>query len=130
MVSKKTTKQEQGVITVNGVEYVRKDSVATAPRVSVANKKYVIARTYSAGVFAGHLKRRTGKEVVLQDARRIWYWKGAATLSQLAMQGTSDPDGCKFPMPVDEVILTEVIELLPCTKEGENSIKSVVVWEE
>jgi hypothetical protein len=34
--------------------------------------KYVIVRTYSAGVFAGNLQSRDGKEVVLTDARRLW----------------------------------------------------------
>lgn len=52
--------------------------------------KYVIVRTYSAGVFAGELESRTGQEVVLRNARRIWYWVGAATLSQLAMEGTKN----------------------------------------
>ena len=61
------------------------------------NLRYVIVRTYSAGVFAGNLESRNGREVVLRSARRIWYWDGAATLSQLAMEGTSKPENCKFP---------------------------------
>ena len=52
--------------------------------------KYVIVRTYSAGVFAGNLKSRDGKEVTLTNARRLWYWSGAASLSQLAVAGTGD----------------------------------------
>ena len=39
--------------------------------------KYVIVRTYSAGVFAGELESRNGQEVVLRNARRIYYWSGA-----------------------------------------------------
>lgn len=89
---------------------------------------YVIVRTYSAGVFAGNLKKRIGKEVTLINARRIWYWDGAASLSQLAMEGTSKPENCKFPMPVNEVILIEAIELLSCTKKAEKSIKEVPIW--
>jgi hypothetical protein len=38
--------------------------------------KYVIVRTYSAGVFAGQLESRNGREVILRNARRIWYWSG------------------------------------------------------
>jgi hypothetical protein len=49
-------------------------------------KKTVIVRTYTAGVFMGDLESRTGQEVVLTNARRIWYWSGAASLSQLAME--------------------------------------------
>jgi hypothetical protein len=89
---------------------------------------YVIARTYSAGVFAGTLKSRKGKEAVLADARRIWYWAGAASLSQLSVGGTSKPEECKFPVAVPEVVLTEVIELLPVSKKAKKSIESVSVW--
>ena len=90
--------------------------------------KYVIVRTYSAGVFAGSLESRTGREVVLRDARRIWYWSGAATLSQLAVDGTSDPENCKFPVAVDRVELLEAIEILDVTPEAEASIMAVQVW--
>ena len=91
--------------------------------------KYCIVRTHSAGVFAGTLKSREGKEVVLTDARRIWYWDGAASLSQLAMSGTSKPENCKFPEPVSEVLLTEAIEIIPCSKQAIKSIKGVPIWE-
>ena len=90
--------------------------------------KYVIVRTYSAGVFAGHLKSRDGKEVVLTDARRLWYWAGAASLSQLAVSGTSKPSECKFPIAVPSVTLLEAIEILDVTLEAEISIKGVLVW--
>lgn len=91
---------------------------------------YVIVRTYSAGVFAGILEKREGKETTLSDARRIWYWKGAASLSQLAMAGTSKPNECKFPAPVKEVILTESIEILVAIKNAEKSIRGVPEWKE
>jgi len=90
--------------------------------------KYVIARTYSAGVFAGFLFRRDGKEATLKNARRIWYWDGAASLSELAVRGTSKPENCKFPVAVPEETLTEVIEIIPTTKQGKESIEGVKVW--
>ena len=92
--------------------------------------RYCMVRTYSAGVFAGTVKSRNGKEAVLTDARRIWYWKGAASLSQLATVGTSAPKQCKFPVPVAEVLLTEVIEIIPITDEARESISKVPVWQE
>ena len=93
-----------------------------------AKKQYVMVRTYSAGVFAGYVKSRKGQEVVLTNARRIWFWSGAASLSQLATDGTSNPDGCKFPCEVSEVLLTQVIEIISITKKAEKSIKGVPVW--
>jgi hypothetical protein len=91
--------------------------------------KFVIARTYSAGVFAGNLDSRVGQEVVLTNARRLWYWSGANSLSQLAVTGTSDPKNCKFPVAVPRVELLQVIEILDVTPEGESSIKAVPVWQ-
>jgi len=90
--------------------------------------KHVIVRTYSAGVFAGVLKSRKGKEVVMTDARRLYYWSGAASLSQLAVDGTSNPENCKFPVAVPEVTLTEAIEIIPLTAKAKASIDSVKIW--
>ncbi len=91
--------------------------------------KYVIVRTYSAGAFAGYLESRNGQEVVMRDARRLWYWDGAATLSQLATDGTKKPMNCKFPCVVDRIELLETIEILDCTEKAMNSIMDVPVWE-
>ena len=106
---------------INGIEYVEK--VKTSG-------DYVIVRTYSAGVHAGYLEKREGKVVTLIGARRIWKWAGAATLSQLSMEGTSDPDNCKFPCVVAKVILTEAIEIIECTEKARKSIAGVKIWEQ
>lgn len=96
----------------------------------MANKrKYVIVRTYSAGVFAGEIESQNGQEVVLRNSRRIWYWSGAASLSQLAMEGTKDPANCKFPCVVDRVTLTQSIEIIETTPQARKSIEGVPVWQ-
>lgn len=87
-----------------------------------------MVRTNSAGVFAGVLKSRKGSEVILKNARRIYYWTGAATLSQLSQDGTSSPDTCKFPAVVPEVVLLGVIEIIPMSKKAVDSISSVKIW--
>lgn len=90
--------------------------------------RYVIVRTYSAGVFAGELKSKKGKKVVLLNARRLWYWSGAASLSQLAVDGVKNPSACKFPVAVPRIDLTEAIEVLQTTDKGRKSIEDVPVW--
>ena len=92
------------------------------------NNTYVIVRTYSAGAWAGELVVRDGKEVQLTNARRLWYWDGAATLSQLALTGPTKPGNCKFPAAVD-VLLTEAIEIIPATPEARTAIEAVDVWQ-
>lgn len=92
------------------------------------DERYFIVRTYSAGVFAGNIKCRSGQEVVMKNARRLWRWEGAASLSQLATEGTSKPSECKFPCAVPEVLLIQAIEIIPVTPAAEKSIKDVPVW--
>lgn len=88
----------------------------------------VLVRTHSAGVHVGTLANRDGKEVLLTNARRIWYWQGAASLSQLATEGTKTPKECKFPCQVSEILLTEAIEIIPLTPAARKSINEVPIW--
>ena len=98
-------------IIINGETYVKKQSVD--------NMIYVIVRTYSAGVFAGYLDSYgKNREVNLIDARRLWYWDGAASLSQLAMEGVTKPENCKFPCEVEKIKLLEAIEVINCTEKA------------
>jgi len=113
-------REKMNEIIINGETYIKKDCTGEMP--------YMIVRTYSAGVFAGYVESRNGQEVVMRNARRIWYWDGAASLSELAMRGTSKPNDCKFPCAVDKVVLLEAIELLDVTDAAKNSIESVPEW--
>lgn len=114
-------------ITINGEEFVKKSDVCLMAE-PVDGMDYCIIRTYSAGVFAGYLAQRDGKEVTLRNARRIWYWEGACSLSQLAVDGTKNPENCKFAMPVPKIILTEVIEIIPTTEIAKKNIEGVEIW--
>lgn len=91
---------------------------------------YVIVRTYSAGAFAGYLENRSGQEVVLSRARRLWYWSGATSLSQLAMEGVKKPDNCKFPCEVESITLTQGIEIIKATEKARLSIAEVPIWKQ
>ena len=129
-------KTEIKELLINGEVYVKKSELQekldkitdTALAEKLNSMKYVIVRTQSAGVFAGYLELKTGQEVVLRYARRIFYWDGAASLSQLAMSGTSKPQNCKFPEVVDKVELLQAIEILDVTEKAKKSIESVKVW--
>ena len=92
----------------------------------------VIIRADRAGVFFGTLVAKNdtpaGVEVEMKDSRRIWYWDGAASLSQLAVDGTSNPNSCKFTVTVPQHVVMQVIEIIPCTDKAVKSIESVEVW--
>ena len=92
------------------------------------NQQYYIIRTDRAGVFFGRIKERNGNEATLTDVRRLWYWDGAASLSQLAVEGVSKPRNCKFTVTVPEMTVLGVIELIPCSSGAVDSIMAVSVW--
>ena len=91
-------------------------------------EQYYIIRADRAGVFFGHIKERRGSEVDLTDVRRIWYWEGACSLSQLATEGTKKPKECKFTVTVPEMTVLGVIEVILCTKAAVASIMAVKEW--
>lgn len=115
-------------VTINGVEYTRKGT--EQPAESLDGMPYVIVRCEGAGVFAGYLKERDGEEATILKARRLWYWSGAASLSQLAVDGTKKPTECKFPTEVAQIEVTRVIEVLQVTAKAQESIQGVGVWQQ
>lgn len=90
-------------------------------------KKFIV-RSVEAGVFYGEIKERNGNEVTMTNARCLYYWSGAASLNQVAMEGVKNPGECQFTMPVDDLVILGVCEILPCSKEACECIDSVNVW--
>jgi hypothetical protein len=95
-------------ITINGVDYVRADSIVTNRPLGPE----VIIRTYSAGVHIGTIISREGREVKLANARRLWSWAGAFTLNAVAAKGV-DRKESRISIPIEEITLLEVIEIIP-----------------
>jgi len=118
-------------ITINGVEYVEKSKANEA---QVPSTNVFMVRSYAAGVFYGEIESKkhevSGLVVNMKNARRVWYWSGAASLSQLAMEGTVKPNDCKFPAPVSYVELMNVVEILPITERALKILNGVKVWKQ
>ena len=111
-------------LSINGETYVKKGTNTLEKPAG----DYVVVRTYSAGVHAGYLKKREGKEVTLTNTRRLWSWEGGASISQIAGTGLSKPKSCKFPAAIAEITLLEAIEIVPCTEKAQEIIESVKDW--
>ena len=94
--------------------------------------KKVIIRSYVAGVFFGTLtevENSEGRMIVgMKDCRRLWYWDGAASVSQIATDGVMKPENCKFTVTVPSMVISDVLEIIPTTDKAEESINSVAVW--
>jgi hypothetical protein len=116
---------KMSIITVNGVDYVPFNSCTQE---CVDGMQYCVIRTQSAGVHIGFVKTRGGQEVTLVNSRRLWYWEGAMTLSEVAVTGISKPDSCKVACVVPTIILTNAIEIIPCTEKAKKIIENIKVW--
>ena len=90
--------------------------------------KKVIVRGDRSGVFFGTLSIKEGTEVKLENCRRLWYWDGAASISQLATDGTVKPNNCRFTVMVDEIVILDAIEIIPCSEKAINCIERVKEW--
>lgn len=83
----------------------------------------VIVRTYSAGVHYGELIEKEGAEVILKNARRLWYWKTAncgISLSEVANEGV---DSCSKVCEAVGLQWLDAIEIIPCTKKAIKNIE-------
>lgn len=90
--------------------------------------KYCVVRSDRAGIFAGTVAEHEGQSVILKNVRRLWYWDGAASISQIAVEGVTAPGNCKFTMPVEALGLFDVIELIPAMDKARAVIEGVEVW--
>lgn len=117
------TASAENEIVLNGVKYVRADRVPTPVNLS----NIVLIRTYSAGVHFGELKRRDGKEVELINARRLWSWMGACSLSQVAVYGVNIAES-RISVKVPVMTLTEAIEIIPMSETAAKMMMEAPEW--
>lgn len=91
---------------------------------------YVLVRASDPGCFAGILKEKNdaNRTVTLTNVRRLYYWDGAATCTQIAMEGVKKPENCKFTQEAIEEQIYTVIEIIKTTKEAQKNIREVWVW--
>ena len=91
---------------------------------SFASGQEVIIRTYSAGVWFGRLKQKSGNEVILTEARRMWRWwaKESISLSGVALHGIKQ-EKSRIAGAIDSVWL-EAIEIIPISGKAAESIRT------
>lgn len=90
--------------------------------------KKVIVRTNRAGVFFGTLVEADKTSAALSDVRKLWYWDGACAVEELAVNGTIKPKECKFTLVVDEMIVSDYIQIIPCSEKAIKSLEGVEEW--
>lgn len=92
---------------------------------------YVILRCSGAGVHAGELVERgtpSGKMYVLRNARRIWRFNGAQTLSEVAVYGLGSESRVAPVVEKQEIRFDDCHEIIHCQAAGRSSIESAKEW--
>jgi hypothetical protein len=115
-------------VDINGTKYIRADLVDDMRPASADGLPYCIIRGDRSGVFAGYVRSARGVRLSWPNSRRLWYWDGAASISQLANDGTSRPQNCKFPAEVANQLVLDAIEVIPATEKARKSIEGVTRW--
>lgn len=90
--------------------------------------KKVLARGEKSGVFYGTLAEQDGQEVRITNARNIWRWSGARCLMDFARDGVSKPSECTFSVKLDEIVMTDCVQILPVSEKAVDIIEAVPEW--
>ena len=88
---------------------------------SMIGKKCIV-RTYSAGVHFGEVVEKEGTEVILKNARRLWYWKAKQSISLSAVAKYGLDSESKIAPLVPQIWL-DAIELIPVTEDIAKNIE-------
>lgn len=120
-------------IEVNGVKYVKKnENIVLAEKID--GMEYCVIRSYGAGVFCGYVKEKkselNGVNVELINSRRIWYWSGACSLSQLAIEGLKNLKDSKIAIETPKQTVINVIEIIPMTEFARKQIQGANTWKQ
>lgn len=90
--------------------------------------KKVVVRGIQSGVYFGTLKERNGQEVELTNCRNIWSWQGANNLLQIAAEGVKRPNDCRISMAVEDIVFTDIVEIIPLTDAAIVNLEGVAEW--
>ena len=120
-------------VELNGVIYIRKDAVTEQAK-ELNGMPFVLIRSYASGVHFGYLKSETetlsGKEVELVNSRRVFYWSGAASLSQIAIDGVKNSENCKIAMVLPNIRIMNIIEIIPVSEKAKLNLEGVKIWKQ
>jgi len=114
---------------IDDVKYIRADSVSQKMADEVDGLKYCVVRTYSAGVHIGYVMdfgEKHPQQATILKSRRLHQWAGAASLSQVSIDGVDGSS--RIAVEIPEITLTDVIEVIPCSEKSAEFFKGAKAW--
>jgi len=126
MLENLTIKEAKELIAMFNSPIISQDKSATLPEIDKywIGKK-VIVRTYSAGVHFGEIFLKSNNEIILKNARRLYYWETlnkGLSLSEVANDGLNN--NSKVCQSVSKIYL-KAIELIECTESSVKNIEAI-----
>ena len=88
--------------------------------------KYCLIRGNSSGVMCGVVTEIDGTNVLLTNARKVWYWHGAKAVEQLAVSGCDDMS--HITVSVAEMIVTDAVQVIPMTDRARKTVEEAREW--
>jgi len=120
-------------IMIDDTKYVREDFALTQTQ-ELNGLTRCLIRSYAAGVFIGYIEERkselNGVNVTLLQAKRVHYWEGACSLTQLALEGTKKPDKCRITNAIPSQFIANVVEIIPLTLDASQNLDEVSSWKQ
>jgi hypothetical protein len=92
-------------------------------------ERICIIRSYESGVHFGEVAEMRdtihGLSVTLKNSRRVHYWEGAASLSQMAIDGIRSG---RIAMMLPEIQVENVCEIIPMTDAAIKNMSNQPIW--
>lgn len=91
--------------------------------------KKVLIRSYSSGIHFGTIEQAEPLQdrliVQLANSRRIHYWNGACSCSQIAEDGIGDG---RVALSLPNLVVADVIEIIPLSERATSNLESQAIW--
>ena len=91
------------IIILNGIKYI--------PESVKPSVKECIIRGAQSSVHIGEVESQEGQKVVIKNAKKLWYWKGAFTLNQIAVDGLNRKES-RISKVAPRVTMLDAIEII------------------
>ena len=90
--------------------------------------KKVVVRGIQSGVYFGTMENAEGQEVELKNCRNIWSWAGANNLLEIAAKGVKRPNDCRISVPVENIVFTDIVEVVPLAEAAITNLEAIKEW--
>ena len=91
--------------------------------------KICVVRSNMAGVFFGKVdKINDDRSLLMSEVRKIYYWKGANTVEDIAEKGIQNCKESKITLTINTLLLSDFVQIIPASEIAIANIKTHPIW--